>query len=65
MAKQAQEKPASYDDAKTYEVRLAAIATLGPLTYKPAGSYDMTGRIIKKLIEANGEAIIDRATAKP
>ena len=32
------------------------------LTYKPAGIYEMTGRIIKKLIEENGETIIDRAT---
>jgi hypothetical protein len=54
----------TYKDDETYDVRLTGIASLGPLTYKPAGAYEMTGAFIKKLIEANGETIIDRATPK-
>lgn len=56
---------ATYKNATTYEVRLTALATVGPLKYQPAGSYEMTGKMVNRIIAENGEAIIDRATAKP
>lgn len=49
------------DPTKTYKVKLSRIVRDGPFTYKPLHEIEMSGELLARLVDQEGEDIIDAA----
>jgi hypothetical protein len=52
------------DEKKTYDVKLTRPVTLGPFRYRPLNKIEMSGSVLKSVIEQEGEDVIDYANAR-
>ncbi|WP_193559499.1 MULTISPECIES: hypothetical protein [Rhizobium/Agrobacterium group] len=52
------------DEKKTYDVKLKRPVTLGPFRYRPLNKIEMSGSVLKTVIEQEGEDVIDYANAQ-
>ncbi|MBO9125454.1 MULTISPECIES: hypothetical protein [unclassified Rhizobium] len=49
------------DPDKTYTVKLARLVRVGAFTYKPLNEIEMTGALLARIVEQEGEEAIDDA----
>lgn len=52
------------DEKKTYDVKLARPVTMGPFRYRPLNEIEMSGAILKLIVEQEGEDVLDYANAR-
>jgi len=52
------------DEKKTYDVKLKRLVTLEPFRYRPLNEIEMSGSVLKAVIEQEGEDVIDYANAR-
>ncbi|MDH7802233.1 MULTISPECIES: hypothetical protein [unclassified Rhizobium] len=52
------------DEKKTYDVKLARPVNMGPFRYRPLNEIEMSGAILKAIIEQEGEDVCDYANAR-
>jgi hypothetical protein len=52
------------DEKKTYDVKLARPVTMGPFRYRPLNEIEMSGSILKSIVEKEGEDVLDYANAR-
>lgn len=50
-----------FKNKSLYDVRLTRSVELASMKFKPANSFSMTGSFLKKLIEQEGQDVIDTA----
>lgn len=46
---------------KNYSVKLTRVVQMGPFKYKPLDDIEMTGTMLKKIVDQEGEEAVDHA----
>jgi hypothetical protein len=49
------------DTEKTYTVKLTRPVKLGPFSYRPLNEIDMRGKIVRAVIEQEGDEVLEYA----
>lgn len=52
------------DEKKTYDVKLTRAVSLGPFRFRPLNEIEMSGPVLKSVIELEGEDVIDYANPR-
>ena len=54
-------EPMAIDEAATYAVKLTRVVAVGAFKYKPLNEMEMSGAMLKRIVEENGEEVVDYA----
>ncbi|MFN3440964.1 MAG: hypothetical protein ACK4Z3_01030 [Rhizobium rosettiformans] len=54
-------EPMTIDEAATYAVKLARVVQVGAFKYKPLDEMEMAGAMLKRIVDENGEEVLDYA----
>lgn len=57
----ATKEPMMIDEAATYAVKLVRVVQVGAFKYKPLDEMEMAGAMLKRIVEENGEEVLDYA----
>lgn len=54
-------EPMVIDEAATYMVKLARVVSVGAFKYKPLNEMEMSGAMLNRIVQQNGEEVVDYA----
>lgn len=54
-------EPMMIDEVAIYAVKLTRVVSVGAFKYKPLNEIEMAGTMLKRIVEENGEEVLDYA----
>lgn len=54
-------EPVMIDEAATYAVKLTRVVSVGAFKYKPLNEMEMAGAMLQRIVDENGEEVLDYA----